>query len=81
MDMVGTVNIELWAVLLGATKEELKELRCAVRVMVQNFIGFAKSRYGCIANKTFKGIKREYVLGLLVRINTLQANGTLKKEE
>lgn len=66
---------------INITKEELRELRCAVRVMVQNFIGFAKSQYGCIANKTFKGIKREYVLGLLARINTLQANGLLKKEE
>ncbi len=66
---------------INITKEELRELRCAVRVMVQNFIGFAKSQYGCIANKTFKGIKREYVLGLLARINTLQVNGLLKKEE
>lgn len=60
------------------TEEELRELRCAVREMVQNFIGFAKSQYGSIANKTFKGIKREYVLGLLARISTLQTRGLLR---
>lgn len=62
---------------LNITKEELRELRCAVRKMVQNFIAFAKNQYGNISDNTFKGIKREYVLGLLVRINTLQANGLL----
>ncbi len=63
---------------LNITKEELKELRCAVREMVQNFIAFAKNQYGNISDKTFKGIKREYVLGLLARINTLQASGLLQ---
>ena len=62
---------------LNITKEELRELRCAVRKMVQNFIAFAKNQYGNISDNTFKGIKREYVLGLLMRINTLQANGLL----
>ena len=63
---------------LNITEEELRELRCAVREMVQNFIGFAKRQYGSIANKTFKGIKREYVLGLLARISTLQTRGLLR---
>lgn len=62
---------------LNITKEELRELRCVVRKMVQNFIGFAKSQYGSIADKTFNGIKREYVLGLLARIDTLQTGGLL----
>ena len=63
---------------LNITKEELRELRCAVREMIQNFIFFAKNQYGSIADKTFKGIKREYVIGLLARINTLQAGGLLR---
>ncbi len=63
---------------LDITKEELRELRCAVREMIQNFISFAKKQYGSIADKTFKGIKREYVMGLLARINTLQTRGLLR---
>lgn len=68
---------------LNITKEELRELRCAVREMVRNFISFAKKQYVSITDKTFKGIKREYVIGLLARIDTLQANGLLtnKREE
>ena len=62
---------------LNITKEALKELRCAVRELVQNFISFSKSQYGSIADKTFNGIKREYIIGLLARINTLQTNGLL----
>ena len=62
---------------LNITKEALKELRCAVRGLVQNFISFSKSQYGSIADKTFNSIKREYIIGLLVRINTLQTNGLL----
>ena len=62
---------------LNITKEALKELRCAVRGLAQNFISFSKSQYGSIADKTFNGIKREYIIGLLVRINTLQTNGLL----
>ena len=63
---------------LNITKEALKELRCAVRGLVQNFISFSKSQYGSIADKTFNSIKREYIIGLLARINTLQTNGLLK---
>ncbi len=63
---------------LNITKEELRELRCAVRKMVQNFIFFAKNQYGSIVDKTFKGIKREYVIGLLVRIHILQTRGLLR---
>ena len=63
---------------VNITKEALKELRCAVRELVQNFIIFAKSQYGSIPNKTFKSIKNKYVKGLLARINTLQKNGLLK---
>ena len=62
---------------LNITKEALKELRCAVRGLVQNFISFSKSQYGSIADKTFNSIKREYIIGLLARINTLQTNGLL----
>ena len=62
---------------LNITKEALKELRCAVRKLMQNFISFARSQYGSIANKTFNGIKREYIRGLRERINTLQTNGLL----
>lgn len=59
------------------TKEALIELRCAVRELVQNFISFSKSQHGSIADITFNGIKREYIIGLLARINTLQTNGLL----
>ena len=62
---------------LNITIETLKELRCAVRELIQNFISFARSQYGSIANKTFNGIKREYIRGLRERINTLQTNGLL----
>ena len=62
---------------LNITKEALKELRCAVRGLVQNFISFSKSQYGSIADKTFNSIKREYIIGLLARINILQTNGLL----
>ena len=62
---------------LNITKEELRELRCAVREMVQNFISFAKNQYGSIVDKTFYGIKREYVLSLLARISALQVSGLL----
>ena len=62
---------------LNITIETLKELRCAVRELIQNFISFAKSQYGSIADKTFNGIKREYIIGLRERINTLQTNGLL----
>lgn len=62
---------------LNITKEELRELRCVVREMMQKFIMFAKNQYGNITDKTFSGIKREYVIGLLKRINTLQENGLL----
>lgn len=60
---------------LNITKEALKELRCAVRELVQNFISFAKSQYGGITDKTFNDIKREYIIGLMTQINTLQTNG------
>ena len=63
---------------LNITKEELRELRCAIRELIKNFISFAKNQYGSIADKTFKGIKREYVIGLLARINTLQKRGLLR---
>ena len=62
---------------LNITIEALKELRCAIRELIQNFISFAKSQYGSIADKTFNGIKREYIIGLRKRINTLQINGLL----
>lgn len=62
---------------LNITIEALKELRCAVRELIQNFISFAQSQYGNIADKTFDSIKREYIIGLLARINTLQTNGLL----
>lgn len=62
---------------LNITIEALKELRCAVRELIQNFISFAKSQYESIADKTFNSIKREYIIGLLERINTLQTNGLL----
>ncbi len=59
------------------TMEALKELCCVVRELIQNFISFAKNQYGSIADKTFNGIKREYIMGLLERINTLRTNGLL----
>ncbi len=62
---------------LNISKEELKELRCAVRKLIQNFITFGKKQYSSVANKTFKEIKREYIIGLLTRINTLRSNGLL----
>lgn len=59
------------------TKEELSKLRCSVRKMIMKFIDFCKSNYGSIADKSFEGLKREYVLGLLTRIDTLRTNGFL----
>ena len=66
---------------LNITKEELREPRCAVRKMIQNFITFSRNQYGSITNKTFKGIKREYVIGLLARINNLRAKGLLQQRQ
>lgn len=60
------------------TKEELKELRCAVRVIVLDFITFSKRHYSNIYDKSFEGLKREYVKNLLTRISMLQTKGLLR---
>ena len=60
------------------TKGELRNLRCAVRELIQEFIIFADDHYDTLVDKTFKGIKKEYVKELLTRINTLQVNGLLR---
>ena len=60
------------------TKDELKKLRCAVRKLVLYFIAFSYTNYNMISDKSFQGLKKEYVIGLLARINILQANGHLQ---
>lgn len=59
------------------TKEELGKLRCLVREMILRFIAFSKSNYSIIADKSFEGLKRAYILNLLARIDLLKNNGLL----
>lgn len=59
------------------TKDELKELRCMVRGLVQNFISFAKSEYNNISNKSFSELKRRYVVNLISKIELLKSDGLL----
>lgn len=60
------------------TKEELKKLRCMIRKVIIHFIDFCRVHYGSIDDTSFDGLKKEYILSLLSRIDTLKSNGYLQ---
>lgn len=62
---------------LNITKTELEILRCSVRKLVRDLIDFGKNHYDDIDDRTFRGIKREYIKYLLNRIELLRESGFL----
>lgn len=53
------------------TKEKLKELRCLIRQLLQDFIFFSKDKYENLIDQSFEEMKKEYILHLLSRVHSL----------